>query len=262
MKFKDIMGEMGDMKKIITFLTLVLAALVLTACSSENNIPLTEKESDAIAQYCAHLLLKYDNNKVQKRKLMDLDELEDYYKELHKNDPTPTPVPTEEITPTPAEDITSTPVPDDGDLTPVPTEPEQDKAESLTELYGLEDFIIEYKASSLSKVYSENEYSSINAKDGELILAVEFSIRNIGSSDKKFVSSGSKIAYALQCKNGDIYTPSLSMLGNDIQFLNDEIEKDEQYTAVLLFIIDEKVAPVSLRAEDGETGRIYDIELK
>ena len=237
------------MKKLGFLITTLIVSMMLSACSSDY-IEISEDESNAIAQYCAHLLLKNDKNKVAERKLLDIDELED------------TPV-EEDVTPTPT---------DGPEETPTPTEPEEkptealiddiDRAESLTELYDMEDFTVEFKSLSLTKTYSENAYSTLSAKEGENICAVEFVIRNIGSETKTFVSAGSKVAYALYCTNGDIYAPSLSMLGNDIQFLNDKIEKDEQYTAVLLFIINEDDTPAKLRAEGSESGKVYDKELQ
>lgn len=250
------------MKKLGLLITAVILSMLLSACSSDH-IEISEEESNAIAQYCAHLLLKNDKNKVAERKLLDIDELEDYYKELHKNDPTPTPTPTEDVTPVPTDEPEETPAPTEAEVTPTEAPAEEiDRAETLTELYGMEDFTVEFKSVSLTKTYSENAYSTLSAKEGENICAVEFAIRNIGSETLKFVSSGSKVAYALYCANGDIYAPSLSMLGNDIQFLNDKIEKDEQYTAVLLFIINEDDVPLRLRAEDSESGKVYDKELQ
>ena len=247
------------MKKFALVFVFLMTSLLLSACSSDY-IQLSDAESDAIAQYCAHLILKNDKNKLDDRKLLDVDELKDYYEELHKNDPTPEVTPVAEATPTP------TPLPDD---TPTPTEAdtptqapveEVNMAESLNELYAFDDFTVEFKSVSLTKTYSENEYSTISAKDGEMICAAEFVIKNRTSETKKFVSAGSKVAYALYCANGDIYAPSLSMLGNDIQFLNDKIEKDEQYIAVLLFIIDEKDVPEKIRVESSENGKVFDIE--
>ena len=67
------------MKKLGFLITTLIVSLMLSACSSDY-IEISEDESNAIAQYCAHLLLKNDKNKVAERKLLDIDELEDYYK--------------------------------------------------------------------------------------------------------------------------------------------------------------------------------------
>ena len=246
------------MRKLFLVIVMLISMSLLSACSS-NNINLTDEESDAIAQYCAHLLLKYDGNKVAQRKLLDIDELEDYYKELKKDEPEPVVTSEPEPSATPIDDVTPTPTVEPEPTPTAQIEPEQEKAESITDLFGMEGFTVDYKSSSISKTYSEDENFTITAKEGESILAVEFAIRNIGKGKQTFVSSGSKVAYALHCTNGDIYAPQISMLGNDIQFLNDEIDQDEIYTAVLLFIIDEKDTPDKLRLEDGETGRIYDV---
>ena len=109
------------MKKLGFLITTLIVSLMLSACSSDY-IEISEDESNAIAQYCAHLLLKNDKNKVAERKLLDIDELEDYYMELHKDDPTPTPTPVEE-------DVTPTPT-DEPEETPTPKEPEKKPTES------------------------------------------------------------------------------------------------------------------------------------
>ncbi|MCR5204062.1 MAG: hypothetical protein K6E47_03335 [Lachnospiraceae bacterium] len=247
------------MRKLLLILIAVFTAGMLSACSSDY-IELSEDDTNAIAQYCAHLLLKHDSKKVAERKLLDKDELEDYYKSLNPEEEDPTPTSELQPTPTPVNNtVTPEPTASPEPTAEVTPEPDLNKAESLTELFGMEGFTIEYKSCSISKTYSEDENFTITAKEGESILAFEFAIRNVGDKAKNFVSSGSKVAYALYCTNGDIYAPQISMLGNDIQFLNDEIDSDEIYTAVLLFITDEKDKPEKLRLEDGETGAIYDI---
>ena len=263
------------MKKFLCFMMLLVFAGMLMACGSSDNIPLTDEESDAIAQYCAHLILKHDNNKTAVRKLLDIDEIEDIYKEAHKNDPTPTPKPTK--APGSASsgksgnsgksgstgsksEAGSSPAPDKSTAEAY-VDNSRPKAESLTKLYSAEGFTVEYKSGSSMKVYSENEYSTISAKDGEMIYAVEFTIKNIGDSKARFVSNNSNVSYMLYCENGDIYAPQISMLSNDILFLNDEIAAGKEYTAVLLFFVNEDRTPGLLRAENGETGKVFDIKL-
>ena len=70
------------MKKTIRLLLILLSSVFLLAgCASAEYIALTDEESDAIAQYCAYLMLKYDKNEVEKRKLLEVKELQDIYKE-------------------------------------------------------------------------------------------------------------------------------------------------------------------------------------
>ena len=251
------------MKKLYVFIMVFLLAGMLTGCAS-GNIPITEEESDAIAQYCAHLLLKYDNNKTDDRKLMDKDELKDHYKELEKANPTPTPT----QAPTSTPEATKAPKPskaedETNDVTPTEAIPTADnKAESLTELYGLKGFDVKYSSGSLTKTYNENDYSTITARDGEMIFSASFKIKNNGKESQKFVSSDSSVSYILYCENGNSYTPQISMLSNDIQFLNDEIGVKKDFAAVLLFVVSETDVPATLRAEDGKTGKVYDIKIK
>ena len=167
-------------KKSVIALILLIAVLVC-GCSSAPEYNITDDESDAIAQYCAYLLLKYDKNKNAERKLLDKKELEDIYnagKEENVTEAvTPTPPITDPGTPTPtpteAPEVTDTPTP-----TPEITEEPKNLVSGLTELYGKTDFTVEYGYYKLSEKYVENEYSVITPKqDGEKVLALYFLIK-------------------------------------------------------------------------------------
>ncbi|MBR4344815.1 MAG: DUF4352 domain-containing protein [Lachnospiraceae bacterium] len=258
------------MKRFKLIICVFMVISMLTACSS-NNIPLTDKESDAIAQYCAHLILKYDKNKTQNRKLLDVKELQDIYKEKKAEEEKSQEVGTATVIPTkPADEggVSPTPTPKDDKAettkAPAPTEQEQkDTVKSLTKLYSLSHFTIDYISYGLSDVYSENEYSSFSAKEGEKILAVELKITNNSSEKKKFISSEYPINYTLYCDNGDIIVPSVSMLSNDIQFLDDSIDPGKSFNAVVLFIIYENRNEKGfvLRGTNSATEKICEITL-
>ncbi|MBR4780896.1 MAG: hypothetical protein IK014_06020 [Lachnospiraceae bacterium] len=251
-------------KKSIIALILLIAVLVC-GCSSAPEYNITDDESDAIAQYCAYLLLKYDKNKTAERKLLDKKELEDIYnagKEENVTEAvTPTPPITDPGTPTPtpteAPEVTDTPTP-----TPEITEEPKNLVSGLTELYGKTDFTVEYGYYKLSEKYVENEYSVITPKqDGEKVLALYFLIKNISASKSKFVSKDSNVNYYLYCDNGDILGPQICALPNDIQFLNDDINAGGSYDAVLLFFVNDSEKTYKLKAKDDKTGYEYEIKI-
>ena len=92
------------MKKGLVLILAGVLVFLLTACESGEHIKLTQEESDAIAQYSAYLLMKYDTRKTHKEKLLDQKELKQAYadmaaEEAEKNPakPTPSATPTPEI---------------------------------------------------------------------------------------------------------------------------------------------------------------------
>ncbi len=254
-------GEEGmkGKKSIIAFILLI--TMLLCGCASEPQYNLTDAESDAIAQYSAYLLLKYDKNKRAERKLLDKKELEAIYNEGNEVTEAVTPTPTSSepdvTTPTPTEEpkVTDTPEPTP-EITPEP----KNLAESLTKLYGKDDFTVEYGYYKLSSRYVENEYSVITPKDGEQVLALYFLIKNTSKETKKFVSKDSKVSYFLHCDNGDVLGPQICALPNDIQFLNDDIAAGGSYDAVLLFFVNEEEKTYTLDAKDN-TGLEYEIKI-
>ena len=251
------------MRKIALILCFVLVVFSFTACSGVN-IPLTDEESDAIAQYSAYLILKYDKNKNAERKLLDKKELEDIKKENEEKEKAEaSPTPTKGEKPSKA---TPTPKPNkkNDDPTPVPTQEIKNSVESLSDLYGAKGFEVEYDSCGISDVYSENEYSVFTAKPGEDILFVKFKIKNTGKESKKFVSSDYPVNFTLYCDNGDMIGPSVSMLSNDIQFLNDDIGAGKTFDAVLLFITyeDRNEGGFVVKAHNNEKDLDYSIKLK
>ncbi|MCR4624585.1 MAG: hypothetical protein K5795_01285 [Lachnospiraceae bacterium] len=255
---------MKKMKMLVALF--IIMGCMITGCSSGPHIELTEEESDAIAQYSAYLLLKYDKNKTAERKLLDIKELEDIYNEENGKQDAETATPTPDI-PTPTQ------IQDDPEPSATPTEAPtaepsvtstpENKADSLTELYAKDGFTVEYGYYKLEEQYVENEFSVITPKqEGDKVLSLNFLIKNTGKNNAKFVSKDSAVKYLLYCDNGDILGPQICALPNDIQFLNDDIKAGGSYDAVLLFFVNDNEKAYSLKAVDENTGLEYDIKIK
>lgn len=250
------------MKRISIILVVVLLTLLLTGCSSDN-IALTSEESDAIAQYCAHLLLKYDKNKLYDSKLMDLD---DFKKAEEAKNPvsTVTPSLTPAIMPseTPADTSTVTPA-----VTPVVT-PGYSEGEgsdvqttdtatpeptaspyTLDSMFSPEDIHVSYESCEFTdKYHDSNGTLDITAKDNEHILVMNIRIKNLTSSVYIFDSKQFDIKYQLKSSSGKSFSPAISLLSNDIQFFNEqEIKAGESLDAILMFFVNSKDDKYTLR---------------
>jgi len=250
------------MKKILILTVFFILSFSISGCSSADRIELSDDESDAIAQYCAHLLLKYDKNKTDDRKLLDIDELKDIYKESDNNletddvTATPTPVPTssENSSETPSASPSPSPAPTGSEN----TEDDVKSEASLSVLYESTGLKVEPVSCEMSKTYMENEVFTITAKDTEEIAAVKFLIKNESSGKIEADLSECGVQYLLYCKSGSKYSPTLSMLSNDIQFLDVKIEAGGSQEAVLLFIVNKGEEVLILRAVNDNDGKVYD----
>lgn len=271
------------MKKAALLFCLIILVLSLTACSSGENIKLTDEESDAIAQYCAYLLLKYDKNKTDDRKLLDVKELQDIYKERNgveddtgDKDPTPTP----SAVPTGAEKATPTPTqkPDKEKPTEVPTEaptaaptavPDKNLVKSLTKLYSVDDFKVEYKSYETTKIYEHSGGLFRSKDDNTDLLVVNFEITNTGSSAKKFDSENYPIDYELSLSDGQVlkpHAPATILILNYLIWYSelDKIPAGKTVKAVLVFDIAKKDENLgfTLRATNSSNGKVYETSMK
>ena len=233
------------LKKVSFFLLMIFLTVFLTACSGNDYISITEEESDAIAQYCSHLLIKYDKNHRDGIRLLDLKDLEKEIKEREKeaaaNNPSPTPVPTEAPTPTegpdaPPEDGEATPTLDTGE--PVPTEVPEPECASIAEAGGIEGFTVDYVKHGLADSYTNaGEFYSFSAPKDKKLCVVEFSITNTSGVDAKFDAAPYKLAYKLVCEGGKSHGSEISLFADDIQFYNSTVKAGESAHATLIFYV-------------------------
>lgn len=255
------------MKKLYTISILVMVLLLVTGCST-GGYPLTQEESDAIAQYSAHLLLKYSKNNIYTDKLMDK---KDYEETLV------TPKPTEAATPTPKPTATIAPteIPEDENdestPTPLPTEEpakptesvvvEDNKLDSLSEIFG-NDYDVTYVKHYIGESFSENSFLTLSAPEGKQLCIVTLNIKNNSKKTSRIKAENIKVAYMLYNGSKLTDTAELSLLSNDIQFLDDDIEAGKSMEAVILFYITDAKADYTLRFKSMDSGKIFDIDLK
>ena len=240
---------------------MIFLTVFLTACSGNDYISITEEESDAIAQYCSYLLIKYDKNHRDGIKLLDKRDLEETIKqreaeaakEAEKNKPKATP--TEAPTPTPE---TGEPV--EGDVTPTPeagepvvTEPPEPECASIAEAGGIEGFAVDYVKHGLADSYTNaGEFYSFSAPSGKKLCVVEFSIKNNTGADAKFDAVSYGLSYRLTSEDGKMHGPELSLFADDIQFFNSNIKNGESSHATLIFYVSPDEVPQYLEVQGAK----------
>ncbi len=215
-----------------------LSAMLCMLCGCLEVTPLTEEEMDVVAEYAASLLLKYDRN--YNTPVYYVEERE----ERLTPTPTPTPEPTVKATPTPtatgsnsSQNSTNTP-----DATPTPAASmfnEEETSKQLTEIIDAENITVTCEGYELKKSVQSTEYFSLVAKEGRQYVVVNFLLHNNTDADQIFDASKSGLEYTIDINTGTISRVSLSMLQNDLQYMEITVPANGTAEAVLVFEVAE-----------------------
>lgn len=250
------------MKKRI--LIVGLSAILCMLCGCLEATPLTEKEMDVVAEYAASLLLKYDKHYATP--LYYAEELE------VRLTPTPTPTPTPKpvgATPIPKEesgsssgngfaDSSPTTVPT---LTPAPYDHEE-TTKQLTEIIAVENITVSCKGYQLMKSVESTEYFSLVAKDGRQYIVVDFLLHNNTNEDQVFDASENGLEYSIDINIDTVSRVSLSMLSNDLQYMEIPVPANGTAEAVLVFEVAEgEPETIHLIIEDESENTVF-VKLK
>ena len=249
------------MKKRILLAGLSLMLCMLAGCLEAT--PLNDAEMDAAAEYAASLLLKYD-----KRYETPL-----YYAEEREVRLTPTPTPTPKpknptATPTPVAESSNpsgnnaaggasaaTPVPT---ATPVPLYNQAETTKQLTQLIAVEDITISCNGCELMESVVSNNYFSLQAKEGRQYAVVSFTLTNNSNRDINFDASGKGLEYSIDVNTKDKSRVSLSLLENDLQYMEILVPASGSAEAVLVFeIADTEINTLHLIIEDKEDNTVF-----
>lgn len=226
----------------IRFLCTVLAVSVLslTGCADIKN--LSEEQENEIAEYAAGVLLQ--NSDKYSYRLITKEE-----KEVTE---TPTPMPaTPTPTPTSAAAQASD-APQESQPEQTAAAPEDSKKEvSLDDLYHLKGVSVLYTSYRLADKYGS---SQIRAEQGKKLLVAEFSLKNNSGAKKKVkLIDRRKITYQLNV-DGTTYSPQISLLENQLDYLETVIAKGKSQKAVLVFQVDKNAtnaSSIDLSIEEG-----------
>ena len=231
-----------------SFVVGVLCVLSLTGCASTYR--LSDVETDIVAENMAVLLLKYDHNYQDKELLLPEEELE---KAMF-------PAKTD------MEDASLLKVDQNDERENkegTAKQPEQE-AYTLSQVIGAKDFDIKYKEYKLYKNYPEdisNTYFSLTPREGNQLLVVSFDAGNTSKDTKSLNLIKTGIRFELKVNQEKTYVPLLTLLENDLQYINIPVEGQKTEEGILVFEIpQEKISAVNLTITNGD--RAANLEMK
>ena len=237
------------MKQLRIILLTAAAVLMLSGCElGQPQIPLTEDESNAIAQYCAHLIMKYGAENLYDQRLMDKKDFEDAVAEREAL-LNPSPTPTLPVTPEPTPDIGDDPGSGpDATSDPVPDVSDKTSAKDASELFDPDTFDMQVVDSYFGKSYkSETEYFTLTAPAGKQVVAFTINVKNITSQSKVFDYNNYGAQFQLVVDGSTALSPEISLLANDFRFNRTEIKPDGIFSGVVLFFADENAGSFIFR---------------
>lgn len=234
-----------------------LSVMLCMMCGCLEATPLTDAEMDVVAEYAASLLLKYDTNY----------ETPLYYAEERLEMLTPTPTPSPLPTPTPSAvpdtegtsqggsvaepEPTATP-------TPIPAFNAEETTIQLTELFGAGNIVVSCEGYQLLKSVQSTEYFSLVAKEGRQYAVVGFLLENTSEEDLVFNASAKGMEYSLDVNVGTVSRVSLSMLENDLQYMEIAVPAKGRAKAVLVFEIEDTlIDTMHLIVKDKEENVVF-----
>ncbi len=110
----------------------------------------------------------------------------------------------------------------------------------LNDTIGNKNFKIDYQKYELSNSYNgniSNQAFTIDASANNQLLIAYFNITNLTNKSQKLNLAGSNIQYQLNVAEGNSYKPLITLLINDMQYINMDFADGETKEAVILFEI-------------------------
>ena len=112
------------------------------------------------------------------------------------------------------------------------------------------DFDIKYKEYKLYKNYPEdisNTYFSLTPREGNQLLVVSFDAGNTSKDTKSLNLIKTGIRFELKVNQEKTYVPLLTLLENDLQYINIPVEGQKTEEVILVFEIPkEEISAVNL----------------
>jgi len=196
--------------------------------------PLSEANTNIVAEYMAGMLLKYDKN--YSSSLINYRETDEISDTGYKED-------REVETVKESEDNENDIVNNEENNNESNNEGNtQDTDYALSEIIGKQDFDIQYTGYRTADALSDNETNSVfsvEAKEGYTFFVAEFSVENKTDRDKVFDLSKSTLKYRLDINNETTYKPQSVLLENNLLFININVKAGEKISAILVFEITE-----------------------
>lgn len=209
------------MKK--TFITvLAICGILLTGCTKL--VDLTEKENNILSQYMSSTIIEQTDYKT----LLSMDDLNmNFVKdESMKN----------EAKEDKEEKFQTTQIKDKNDIDL------KTANVSLTKAVGKNNFDINYKTYKLHDKYptTKNNYFELFAGENEKLLVVYFDVKNLSNKTLRLDLVEEGINYKLEV-DGQNLKPMLTLLMDDIQYINLDVKSKSTNQAVLVFTVNQDI---------------------
>lgn len=235
--------------KRMRLIFILLMTLSLTGCINSYNY--TEKETDSVAEYMAGLLLKYDSQ--YNRALLPMSKIKK-----------------EDVQEAAAEQEEPT-IPQTDSANKPSEQKETDQAEipaqsyTLSEVIGVKGVELQYQSYKLADTYPEdstNTYFSLLPRDGYKLLVMEFTLTNTTKKDKSLNLTNAKVQYQLEVNAEKQYKPLLTLLENDLQYINVKLQKQDTIPVLLIYELpaDTKVNGINLLVSKGNKSGAFKIK--
>jgi hypothetical protein len=219
----------------------------LTGCIQEYKV--TDQLGDATAEYMAGLILDSDKNYDQD--LTPRDDLEEETATSEEVATSPSPM----ITP---ENGTTTSVTEGQDAT-------TQKDYTLTEIIGEKNFEIEYTGYEITETYpedTENTYFSLTPREGNQLIVASFIVKNKSSKKKALNLSKAEILYQLDVNESTVYKPSLTLLENNLQYIDLKIDGGKAEPVLLIFEVSKDIELTKISLLISKDGKSDTIKIK
>lgn len=212
------------------FIVAAVTAIGLTGCASVPS--LSEQQNDAIAEYMADNLLKYDKN---------------YSSTVKLNSSVETATPEPSVQPSVSPNVTvapaSTMTPAGTDTTdqentaqPGATSAPENTYVSLSDAMQVPGFKVKFSGYKCSTNIS-TDVSNISSKAGKKLFVVKMKLKNDTDVTKKIDMTKNNSVYSLSIDGNQMDQPLLTIAGNDIHFIKKKVAANKSENAILVFEI-------------------------
>lgn len=240
---------------------IVLCGIMLTGCTQL--IVLTEEESDILSEYMAETVLKHDK-KYKEALIYPEDTTDIADSETNEVNESEVASDTEGNMEAVSEQANS-----DDNLTTLDSTVADNtnymvSDMNLSDELGNGNFEISYSNYKLYDSYpsnSKNNYFSLEASEGRKLLVVSFDIKNLSKKTQRLNLIKSGFEYTLSNDSNVTYNPKLTLLLNDIQYLDIEVPKGKSKEAVLVFEVlqDMDVSKCNLLVSNQEKNAVINL---
>lgn len=237
------------MKKLF-FILIALCGILMTGCAQL--VTLDENQSDILAEYMAGTVLRHSNN-YEEALIYPVETAKDTKKEKQAV--------TAEVQEQTGNNVINKALQTGQSNKAVEDEKTVSVGNIFKNISG-GDFKVVYKDYTLYDSYPEtNGYFTMEPAKGKKILEVTFMVTNLSEKNLDINLIKKNVSYKLTDSKGNTYSSMLTLLENDLQFLNLSIPKGKSKKAVVLFEVSKDISKNGIKFYTTYNSKTAVIEL-